>query len=144
MHAPHVDVLLRCDPVAVGEARHPGLRFVDGEDRGLGVAVDLREVAQARLDAQPSVGARARVTKVPRPRCGETRPSRSRRAIATRTVTRATRNSSTSCSNENPLRTELCPPLARLAHGRIRLDERPGLGVEPDLEALRALCAGVR
>jgi D-galactarolactone cycloisomerase len=47
-------------------------------------------------------------------------------------------------ANENPLRTELCPPLARLAHGRIRLDERPGLGVEPDLEALRALCAGVR
>jgi len=47
-------------------------------------------------------------------------------------------------ANENPLRTELCPPLARLAHGRIRLDEQPGLGVEPDLEALRGLCAVAR
>ena len=43
-------------------------------------------------------------------------------------------------SNENPLRTVLCPPLATLDAGFIRLSEAPGLGVEPDLAALRALC----
>ena len=35
-------------------------------------------------------------------------------------------------SNENPLRTDLCPPLARLAAGTIALGDEPGLGVEPD------------
>ena len=44
-------------------------------------------------------------------------------------------------ANENPLRTALCPPLAALAHGRITLAEAPGLGLEPDLAGLRALCA---
>jgi D-galactarolactone cycloisomerase len=44
-------------------------------------------------------------------------------------------------ANENPLRSLLCPPLATLAHGRIALAEAPGLGVEPDLAGLRALCA---
>jgi L-alanine-DL-glutamate epimerase-like enolase superfamily enzyme len=45
-------------------------------------------------------------------------------------------------SNENPLRTRLCPPLATLAQGRIRLADTPGLGVEPDPAELRALCGG--
>ena len=44
-------------------------------------------------------------------------------------------------ANENPLRSLLCPPLATLAHGRITLAETPGLGLEPDLAGLRALCA---
>ena len=44
-------------------------------------------------------------------------------------------------ANENPLRSLLCPPLATLANGRIALAEAPGLGVEPDLAGLRALCA---
>jgi L-alanine-DL-glutamate epimerase-like enolase superfamily enzyme len=44
-------------------------------------------------------------------------------------------------ANENPLRTRLCPPLATLANGRIALAEAPGLGLEPDLAGLRALCA---
>ena len=43
-------------------------------------------------------------------------------------------------ANENPLRTALCPPLATLNGGRIRLDAAPGLGVEPDIAALRAMC----
>jgi D-galactarolactone cycloisomerase len=47
-------------------------------------------------------------------------------------------------ANENPLRTLLCPPLAGLAAGRIALDETPGLGVVPDIGALRAMCAGAR
>jgi L-alanine-DL-glutamate epimerase-like enolase superfamily enzyme len=44
-------------------------------------------------------------------------------------------------SNENPLRTALCPPLERLGAGRIGLDEAPGLGIEPDLALLKDLCA---
>ena len=47
-------------------------------------------------------------------------------------------------SNENPLRERLCPPLAGLRAGQIVLDDTPGLGVEPDLAELRALCAGAR
>ena len=43
-------------------------------------------------------------------------------------------------ANENPLRTLLCPPLATLRAGRIALDARPGLGIEPDIAALRAMC----
>lgn len=43
-------------------------------------------------------------------------------------------------SNDNPLRTLLCPPLAALANGTIALDEQPGLGVEPDLAALGEIC----
>jgi L-alanine-DL-glutamate epimerase-like enolase superfamily enzyme len=46
-------------------------------------------------------------------------------------------------ANENPLRTLLCPPLGTLEAGSIALDDdAPGLGVEPDPEALRALCRG--
>ena len=47
-------------------------------------------------------------------------------------------------SNENPLRTLLCPPLATLANGRIELSGAAGLGCEPDLAGLRAMCAGRR
>ena len=43
-------------------------------------------------------------------------------------------------ANENPLRTLLCPPLASLRDGRITLDAAPGLGIEPDIAALRAMC----
>lgn len=43
-------------------------------------------------------------------------------------------------ANENPLRTLLCPPLARLDAGTVTLDETPGIGVEPDLALLRAAC----
>jgi len=43
-------------------------------------------------------------------------------------------------ANENPLRTLLCPPLASLRDGRITLDVAPGLGIEPDIAALRAMC----
>ncbi len=43
-------------------------------------------------------------------------------------------------ANRNPLRTRLCGSLARVHGGRARLDESPGLGVEPDLSALRSLC----
>ena len=34
----------------------------------------------------------------------------------------------------------LCPPLAMLHVGSIALDDAPGLGIEPDLDRLRALC----
>jgi L-alanine-DL-glutamate epimerase-like enolase superfamily enzyme len=44
--------------------------------------------------------------------------------------------------NENPLRTELCPPLAGLRDGAIALGDAPGLGFEPDLAVLRRLCSG--
>ena len=44
-------------------------------------------------------------------------------------------------ANENPLRTALCPPLATLSAGRIELTSRPGLGIEPDVATLRALCS---
>lgn len=44
-------------------------------------------------------------------------------------------------ANPNPLRSELFPPEASLRQGHLQLDERPGLGIEPDLLALRALCS---
>ena len=44
-------------------------------------------------------------------------------------------------ANENPLRTLLCPPLATLTAGRITLGPAPGLGIEPDIAALRVMCA---
>ena len=47
-------------------------------------------------------------------------------------------------ANENPLRTLLCPPLATLANGRIELSGAAGLGCEPDLAGLRAMCSGRR
>lgn len=43
-------------------------------------------------------------------------------------------------ANENPLRTSLCPPLATLTAGCIDLGSAHGLGVEPDMAALRGLC----
>ena len=42
-------------------------------------------------------------------------------------------------SNENPLRTALCTPLADIDAGRMTLGSGAGLGVEPDLAALRQL-----
>jgi hypothetical protein len=44
-------------------------------------------------------------------------------------------------SNDNPLRSLLAPPLAKLVDGCITLDETPGIGVTPDMEALRRACA---
>src|SRR5207248_10481105 len=44
-------------------------------------------------------------------------------------------------SNDNPLRTLLCGGLNRIEDGIARLGEQPGIGVEPDLAALRAACA---
>jgi L-alanine-DL-glutamate epimerase-like enolase superfamily enzyme len=38
-------------------------------------------------------------------------------------------------SNENPLRDELCGPVAAISDGTITLGETPGLGIEPDLAA---------
>ena len=43
-------------------------------------------------------------------------------------------------ANRNPLRSQACGALAQVRDGRARLDESPGLGIEPDLNALRALC----
>jgi L-alanine-DL-glutamate epimerase-like enolase superfamily enzyme len=43
-------------------------------------------------------------------------------------------------ANENPLRSLLCGPVAHVQEGRARLGEAPGIGVEPDLPALRQLC----
>ncbi|AZW31285.1 enolase C-terminal domain-like protein [Bordetella bronchiseptica GA96-01] len=44
-------------------------------------------------------------------------------------------------ANDNPLRSLLSPALATLHEGRIALGGAPGLGVTPDLAALRAACA---
>ena len=44
-------------------------------------------------------------------------------------------------ANENPLRSAACGPVGHVRAGRVRLGDSPGLGLEPDLEALRALCA---
>ncbi|CAA9442069.1 MAG: putative mandelate racemase/muconate lactonizing enzyme [uncultured Ramlibacter sp.] len=44
-------------------------------------------------------------------------------------------------ANPNPLRTALAPSLSRPANGRCSLGEAPGIGVEPDLEALARLAA---
>lgn len=43
-------------------------------------------------------------------------------------------------SNDNPLRTLLSGPLRQLENGVARLGRAPGIGVEPDLPALQALC----
>jgi L-alanine-DL-glutamate epimerase-like enolase superfamily enzyme len=43
-------------------------------------------------------------------------------------------------SNQNPLRSLLCPALASLRDGAIDLGDAVGLGVEPDLAQLRAVC----
>jgi len=44
-------------------------------------------------------------------------------------------------ANDNPLRTLLSGPLAQLRDGVARLGQAPGIGIEPDLPALRASCA---
>ena len=41
-------------------------------------------------------------------------------------------------ANPNPLRTSTCGPVAQVVEGRVRLSERPGLGDQPYLAALRA------
>ena len=43
-------------------------------------------------------------------------------------------------ANENPLRTALSPALDHVVDGRAELGDAPGLGIEPDLSALRLLC----
>lgn len=42
-------------------------------------------------------------------------------------------------ANPNPLRTRLAGPIGRVADGRCTLSEEPGLGVVPDVDALRAV-----
>jgi DNA-binding transcriptional regulator YhcF (GntR family) len=111
MDPAHVDVALGRDAVALVQHR-AARRLVDVEDGRVRVAVDVGQVLQRRLDAQPAVCCGAAVTKVPRPRCGRTRPSRARRSIACRTVTRATSNSPTSCSSEGSLSPSFQTPLA--------------------------------
>ena len=44
-------------------------------------------------------------------------------------------------SNPNSLRTLLCGPLDAVHEGGVDLGEAPGIGVEPDLRALREACA---
>jgi L-alanine-DL-glutamate epimerase-like enolase superfamily enzyme len=43
-------------------------------------------------------------------------------------------------ANENPLRTMLAPALQKIDNGFITLTQDPGLGVEPDLDALSVAC----
>ena len=43
-------------------------------------------------------------------------------------------------ANPNPLRTATCGALATIRGGRVRLGDEPGLGLVPDVAALRALC----
>jgi D-galactarolactone cycloisomerase len=45
-------------------------------------------------------------------------------------------------ANDNALRSLLAPPLAQVRNGGITLDALPGVGVEPDLDALASACAG--
>jgi len=45
-------------------------------------------------------------------------------------------------ANDNPLRTLLSAPLQQLEDGVACLGQAPGIGVEPDLDALREQCAG--
>lgn len=44
-------------------------------------------------------------------------------------------------ANPNPLRTALAPALSRVAEGRCRLGEQPGIGVAPDLGVVAQLAA---
>jgi L-alanine-DL-glutamate epimerase-like enolase superfamily enzyme len=39
-------------------------------------------------------------------------------------------------ANENPLRDRLCGPVVKVHQGGVRLDDAPGLGIEPDLASL--------
>lgn len=43
-------------------------------------------------------------------------------------------------ANENPLRTLLAPALQKIDNGFVTLTQDPGLGVEPDLDALSIVC----
>ncbi len=43
-------------------------------------------------------------------------------------------------ANENPLRAQLCPALNAIEEGEALLGNEPGLGVEPDIAHLRAIC----
>lgn len=45
-------------------------------------------------------------------------------------------------ANPNPLRELLCGPLAQVVDGRVVLGEAPGLGVEPNFDALRTFAVG--
>ena len=45
-------------------------------------------------------------------------------------------------ANPNPLRTLLCGPVARVESGTVTLGEEPGLGIEPDLDAIRTYRVG--
>jgi D-galactarolactone cycloisomerase len=44
-------------------------------------------------------------------------------------------------ANKNPLREAACGPVASVREGRVTLGGEPGLGIDPDAGALRALCA---
>ena len=45
-------------------------------------------------------------------------------------------------ANPNPLRSLTCGTVAAVERGRVKLGEAPGIGVDVDLEQLRAVCAG--
>lgn len=47
-------------------------------------------------------------------------------------------------ANDNPLRSLLAPPLQHIVDGAIELGMAPGIGVDPDLAALRERCAAAR
>ena len=102
MDAAHVDVLRRGDAVGVVQQR-AARRLVDVQDRRL-----VSRYTSARFCSVVSTFSQrfdcgAPVTKVPRPRCGDTSPSRVSRSTAWRTVTRATSNSSPSSSSDGSL-----------------------------------------
>ncbi|MEZ5726632.1 MAG: mandelate racemase/muconate lactonizing enzyme family protein [Burkholderiaceae bacterium] len=44
--------------------------------------------------------------------------------------------------NDNALRTLACGRIASVENGRVRLGDAPGIGIEPDLQRLRAACPG--
>ena len=44
-------------------------------------------------------------------------------------------------ANPNPLRSEICGPLATVVDGHATLTDAPGLGIVPDLSMLRGLAA---
>jgi L-alanine-DL-glutamate epimerase-like enolase superfamily enzyme len=46
-------------------------------------------------------------------------------------------------ANDNALRSLLAPPLAQVVNGCLTLDEKPGLGVTPDIEALQRACVAL-
>jgi D-galactarolactone cycloisomerase len=45
-------------------------------------------------------------------------------------------------ANDNPLRTQLSGPLNEVREGEARLGQAPGIGVEPDIQALREAACG--